>query len=107
MNSINHQLLVKSDKAPVVEFDPTCGAVYVRFTSKAVAKTVERSTDPIVITVDLDRDGEVVGIEAIGFDEFTLQQVLTAAKVRADHIDFSKTRFRGTPHHIEPEEQVA
>jgi uncharacterized protein YuzE len=48
------------------------------------------------VTVDLDKDGEVVGIEGICFDEFTLQQLLKAARVSADRIDFSKAKFRAT-----------
>ncbi|HYR57668.1 MAG TPA: DUF2283 domain-containing protein [Chthoniobacteraceae bacterium] len=107
MNPIKHSLLVKSEKAPIVEFDPTCGAVYVRFSNKAVQKTVERGTDPMIVTVDLDRGGDVVGIEAIGFTEFSLGQILRAANVRADRVDLSKARFRGTPRQKEHEPEMA
>lgn len=98
-----HTLVVTSDKAPSVEFDPSCGAVYVRFTSNPVHKTLERESDDVVITVDMDKDGEVIGIEGIGFDEFSLHQLLQSAGVTADRIDFAKVKFRGTPRGVEPE----
>lgn len=97
MKPIRHTLLVRSEKPPVVEFDPLCGAVYVRFSKKAVFKTLERDADAMIVTVDVDKSGGVVGIEAIGFDEFSMSGILQKARVRADHVDFGKARFRGTP----------
>ena len=102
-----HTLIVNSERAPSVEFDPACGAVYVRFSSKPVHKTLEREADEMIVTVDLDKNGGVVGIEAIGFEEFSLAQIMRAAKVRADRVDFSKARFRGTPRQVESGELVA
>jgi uncharacterized protein YuzE len=87
--SLKHSLLVKSEKPQAVEFDPSCGAVYVRFSTKRVAKTIERATDPSIVTIDLNQDGEVIGIEAIGFDEFTIQQLLSAANMRTHNLDLS------------------
>lgn len=96
MSRAEHLLLIKSEKPPIVEFDPAAGAVYVKFSDRRVVKTLERSSDGPVVTVDVDKDGEVVGIEGICFDEFTIHQLLRAARVSADRIDFSKAKFRAT-----------
>ena len=78
-----------------------CGAVYVRFSKKAVFNTLERAADAMIVTVDVDKAGGVVGVEAIGFDEFSISGILRMAKVRADNVDFGRVRFRGTPRFAE------
>jgi len=103
MNRIKHVLRIASEKPPVVEFDSSSGAIYVRFSKKPVLKTLERDADALIVTVDVDKAGGVVGIEAIGFDEFSLSGILRMAKVRADNVDFAKARFRGTPKFTEGE----
>jgi hypothetical protein len=54
-------LFVHSARPPIVEIDSESGGVYVRFSDKAVAKAIERQSDGPIITVDVDRQGEVVG----------------------------------------------
>ena len=94
MSSVKHMLFVHSARPPIVEIDSESGGVYVRFSDKAVAKTLERQSDGPIITVDVDREGEVVGIESLCFTEFSLSQILRQASVRADRVDLSKARFR-------------
>ena len=94
MSSVKHMLFVHSTRPPIVEIDSESGGVYVRFSDKAVAKTIERQSDGPIITVDVDRQGEVVGIEGLCFTEFSLSQILRQASVRADRVDLSKARFR-------------
>jgi uncharacterized protein YuzE len=94
MSSVKHMLFVHSARPPIVEIDSESGGVYVRFSDKAVAKTIERQSDGPIITVDVDRQGEVVGIEGLCFAEFSLSQILRQASVRADRVDLSKARFR-------------
>jgi len=94
MSSVKHMLFVHSARPPIVEIDSESGGVYVRFSDKAVAKTIERQSDGPIITVDVDREGEVVGIESLCFTEFSLSQILRQASVRADRVDLSKARFR-------------
>jgi hypothetical protein len=69
-------LFVRSARPPIVEIDSESAGVYVRFSDKSVAKTIERQSDGPVITVDVDRHGEVVGIEGLCFTEFSLSQIL-------------------------------
>ena len=90
MSSVKHMLFVHSARPPIVEIDSESGGVYVRFSDKAVAKTLERQSDGPIITVDVDRQGGVVGIEGLCFAEFSLSQILRQASVRADRVDLSK-----------------
>lgn len=46
------------------------------------------------LAVDLDSRNEVIGIEAIGFDEFRLAQLLRLADVEAPQVDLAEARFR-------------
>ena len=59
-------LTVKSTRPPVVEFDGETGAVYVRFRRAKVARTLDRSTRALTLTVDVDTHGEVIGVEVLG-----------------------------------------
>jgi len=96
--SFKHTLIISSNKPPTVEFDPECGAVYVRFSDRKITKTVERPAGDMIVTVDLDKSENVVGIEALCFDEFTMERLLKVANVRATGIDFAKARIKSTPH---------
>ena len=99
----DHRLFVQSPKPPTVEIDPECGAIYVRFRDRKVAETFERGSSDMIVTIDVDKSGEVVGIEAVGFGEFTLSGLLKAANVRAENVDFSKAKFRTTPRTVSRE----
>jgi uncharacterized protein YuzE len=104
MKSNKHHLIVQSNSAPVVEWDSTSGAVYIRFKRTKVARTLDREAAGHIITVDIDRAGDVVGIEALFIEELEISKILKRASVRAPSIDFSRARFRSTPSHHEEEE---
>ena len=106
MSANKHILLVKSDRPPVIEFDGASGSAYIRFKKTKVDSTLEQCTSGPIITVDLDRSGDVVGIEAILWDEFEIANVLKIARVRADGIDFSRAKFRQTPKHLHEAEEA-
>lgn len=78
------RLKIKTAQVPVVEIDPQAGAVYIRFNRHKVARTDVRQEWPH-IAVDFSKSNEVIGIEAIGMDEFTITTILKKAD-----IDFSK-----------------
>lgn len=96
-----HHLIVSSKQAPSVEFDPTIGAVYVRFKRAAIARTIDRSTDELTLTVDVDAKDDVIGIEAIGCNEVVIKKLLTKAKVQAPHSPLERAKFCATPQHVD------
>ena len=89
------RFLVQGKSAPTVTIDNDALAIYVRFDStRKVVKTQEVNCDSGgVITVDLDGNGDVIGIEAVGVGEVTLGTLLERANVQAPELDLSKARF--------------
>ena len=86
-------LLVESSTPPTVEVDFDAAAVYVRFRRSKVARTIARPYGRSIITVDLDRAGNVVGIEAIGETQVQIGRILKHAAVEAPNVDFSRVRY--------------
>ena len=85
--------MVKSARAPTVEIDTQAQAVYVCFKKAPVAKTVTRPCETMNIAIDLDANGEVIRVEAIGMTEFTIQAILKKAAVTAPNADFAGARY--------------
>jgi uncharacterized protein YuzE len=61
---------VRWKTAPVVELDSAARAAYIRLSQEKVAKTIPINTDGCIVTMDLDEDGDAVGIELVGVDDF-------------------------------------
>jgi uncharacterized protein YuzE len=93
MRTERHTFVVKGSSRFVIEVDTEARAVYVRFRDTAVAKTVSREADTMHLAVDLDANGEVVGVEAVGVTEFEIGMLLKKASVETPKLDFSKARY--------------
>ena len=94
---INFKVDVTKGCVPVVEVDTIAQALYVYFQRGVkVAKTVVQSQWPLV-TVDLDKRGGVIGVEACGVDEFTLSPVLDKARVEIPARLLNSARYMPTP----------
>ncbi len=85
---------VRSREAPVISIDSEVGAVYIYFKRCKVARTIERPSKSMILNVDLDSQGEVVGIEAIGMNEIEVKKLLQLAHVETPQIDWSHARLR-------------
>jgi len=96
MKAEQHQFLIKGTTPPTIEVDTKGSSVYVRFKRCAVAKTVPQESDRMHVAVDLDSKGEVVGIEAVGITQFSLQLLFKLASVKAPDLDFSRARYSPT-----------
>lgn len=88
-----HSFRVQSAQAPTVEWDAEADAVYVRFSRRAVARTIDQHGEKMHVAVDVDAQGELVGIEAVGTTRFTLRGILHAAHVKAPNVNLSEARF--------------
>src|SRR5208282_4184596 len=86
-------LLVKSAAPPSVEVDWDSQSVYVRFRRSRVLKTIARHRGSCFVTVDVDRLGQVVGVEAIGETRIEVGRILKRAGVEAPNVDFSRVRY--------------
>jgi uncharacterized protein YuzE len=72
---------VKAKNPPVVELDSSAHAAYVRFSQKRVAETKVVTEDKYTVTIDMDSDGDVVGVEFVGVQEFQVGCLLKLAGV--------------------------
>ncbi|MGD0745607.1 MAG: DUF2283 domain-containing protein [Verrucomicrobiota bacterium] len=96
MKTEQHRFIVKGTNPPVIEVDSQARAVYVRFKRAAVAKTIPQESEHMLVAVDLDSRGEVVGIEAVGLQCFTLHALLKMASVKVPNMDFSRAQYTPT-----------
>jgi len=84
-------MVVQSKEAPVITIDHGVDAIYVYFKRKAkVARTIERETKDAIVNVDLDENGDVIGIELIGVGEIEIGQILKKAGVKAPSVNWEK-----------------
>jgi uncharacterized protein YuzE len=78
---------------PVVEMDTTIRAAYVRLSNKRVAETKVVMEDRCTVTIDMDSDGEVVGVELVGVDDFQISGLLKIAGVTVPKPLLGATRY--------------
>lgn len=93
MPTFNDIITIHSATPPTIEVDWEAGAAYIRFSRNKVAKTVSRDADDCFMTVDLDADGQVVGVEVIGSSEIRIGPMLKRAGVSAPNVDYSEVRY--------------
>lgn len=72
---------ITADITPVVEIDTEAPAAYVRC-HNPVARTVMLRDDEILSTLDLDSNGNVIGIKVVWPTEFGIEKLI--AESRAD-----------------------
>jgi uncharacterized protein YuzE len=97
MNRESHILRVRSASPPSVEIDHEARAVYVRFKRTPVAHTIERESEMMTITIDIDSKNDVVGVEAVGLTQFSLEKILEQAQVQTPNVDLGRARFSMVP----------
>jgi hypothetical protein len=92
------------DKVPtVIEIDPSCRSVYVRFRTTKVHRTVSDSKPGAVMAIDLDARGQVVGIELLGVANFSVNSIRGRLPERFRDLDLDRAEFMPTPaYRIEP-----
>jgi uncharacterized protein YuzE len=90
-------ILVSSRTPPTVEIDTGALAAYVRFkrVGAKVTRTLELSRPGAIVTIDYDREDEVIGIELLGVREFSIGKLLQKAQVQTPNIDLNRARYVG------------
>ncbi len=92
---------VKAKVAPVVELDSAAHAAYIRFSKNKVSRTVVVDVDHCLVTMDVDKDGEVIGIELAGIAEFGVEELLRKARIEGISPEMLR-RTRYVPANREP-----
>jgi uncharacterized protein YuzE len=88
-----HILLVKSKTHPTVEIDTEASAAYVRFKKRKVAKTLRHPSKWPLVAIDLDENGDVIGVEFIGVKKYTIGYLLRQVPIKAPPAVLGKTEY--------------
>ena len=92
--SIRFQL--PAGTVPTIEFNPGVRAWYIRFIKAKVAKTIasdETNDHRYMHTIDIDANGNVIGVELLGVPEFTIKKFRSMVPMDTSKIDFESARF--------------
>ena len=92
MSEIN-QLYAPVTGKVTVEIDNSCHAVYIRFKTAKVHKTLSDDRDGAVLAIDVDAKGEIIGIELVGIRQLTISQIRQKLPDRLKKIDFEEARW--------------
>jgi uncharacterized protein YuzE len=92
---MTHQSIINVDakNPPIVELDSAAHAAYVRFSNKRVAETKVVTEDKYTVTIDMDADGEIVGVELVGVEEFQVGCLLKMAGVKAPNLMLDRASY--------------
>jgi len=73
-----------------VEMDYPSHSVYIRFKTAKIHKTISDDRAGRVLAVDLDSHGEIIGIELVGVQDFSISQIRRMLPERLRKIDLDQ-----------------
>lgn len=85
--------VVRSKMPPTVEIDTEASAAYVRFKRARVARTLRQDSKWPIITIDLDAQGQVIGLEFVGVKKFNLAYLLQGIPIKASPQTLSRASY--------------
>jgi len=78
---------------PVVEIDTEATAAYIRLRDAKVARTEPFGSEKGLVMLDFDAEGNVVGIEVVGQQEFSIRELIKQVPVEASDAVLNQTRY--------------
>ena len=88
-----NSLVIRATPPQTVEIDPSCSSVYIRFKRAKVNKTLNRQSGKTIVAIDLDSNGEVIGVELVGVRNVSISALRHHLPERMKTMDFEKARF--------------
>jgi uncharacterized protein YuzE len=73
-----------------VEIDNSSHSVYIRFKTAKIHKTLSDDRENRVLAIDVDLRGEIIGIELVGIQDFSISQIRRRLPERLKKIDFEQ-----------------
>jgi uncharacterized protein YuzE len=77
----------------VVEIDTEATAAYIRLRASAVARTEPFGSETGFVMLDFDANENVVGIEVVGQQEFSIRELIKQMPVEATDAVLNQTRY--------------
>ena len=80
-------------KPPVVEIDTEATAAYIRLRNAKVVRTEPYGSKRGLVMLDFDAKGNVIGIEVIGQQEFSIRELIKHVPIKATDAVLNQTRY--------------
>ena len=78
---------------PIVEIDTEATAAYIRLREGKVACTEPFGSESGFVMLDLDAEGNVLGIEVVGQQEFGIRELIKLVPIQASEEVLNQTRY--------------
>ena len=88
-----HGFVIPITEPPIVEIDTEATAAYIRLREAKVARTEPFGSARCLVMLDFDAEGNVVGIEVVGQQEFSIRELLKLVPVRTTEAVLDRTRY--------------
>jgi uncharacterized protein YuzE len=85
--------VVPITESPVVEIDTEAMAEYIRLRESAVARTEPFASERALIMLDPDAEDNVIGIEVVGQQEFSIRELIKLIPVQTTESVLDRTRY--------------
>lgn len=85
--------MIRLSEPPVVEIDTEATAAYIRLRDGAVARTRPFQSEGDSIMLDFDSEDNVIGIEVIGRQEFSIRELMRELPIEASDEVLNRTRY--------------
>jgi uncharacterized protein YuzE len=89
----NKGFVIPITKPPVVEIDTEATAAYIRLRQAKIARTEPYDSKKGLVMLDFDADENVVGIEVVGQQEFSIRELIKQVPVEASDAILNQTRY--------------
>ena len=88
-----HGFTIPITEPPIVEIDTEATAAYIRLADAEIARTEPFGASGGFVMLDFDVDGNVVGIEVVGQQEFSIRELIKLLPVEASDSVLDRTRY--------------
>ena len=85
--------LIPITEPPVVEIDTEATAAYIRLRNGQVTRTEPYASGNGLVMLDFDINNEVVGIEIVGQQEFSIRELIKLIPVQTNESVLDRTRY--------------
>ena len=88
-----HGFVIPITEPPIVEIDTEAAAAYVRLREATVVRTEPFGSEHGMVMLDFDAEGNVVGIEFVGYREFSIRELIKLLPVQTTEAILDRTRY--------------
>ena len=88
-----HGFVIPITEPPIVEIDTEATAAYIRLREAKVARTEPFGSASGFVMLDFDAEGNVVGIEVVGQQEFSIRELIKLIPVQTTETILDRTRY--------------